>query len=134
MSEITNEQNGETKLSSLAVFTLITSLLIIPLLYLSAYKIIVHPCPVLYHHPGAPNYKLASPLGLSQQTYRKIHHLCFYLPAVTLVSGLVALWQIASKRKKLHGRAFVISGIVIALTACSIYWITIILTAMGLLR
>lgn len=127
MREAANKQGQNVKISVVAVVTLIASVLIIPFLVLSAYRIIVHPCLPLYMYSD----EFSLPLGLSAQTYMKLHSLCNILPLIPVILGVVALIQIALSSKKLRGKTLAISGIIIAVMSCLIYWVSVIVPVMG---
>ncbi|MHC4436645.1 MAG: hypothetical protein ACYS3S_04750 [Planctomycetota bacterium] len=127
MIEAANKQGQNAKISVVAVATLFESVLIIPFLVLSAYRIIVHPCLPLYMYSD----EFSLPLDLSAQTYMKLHSLCNILPLIPVIFGVVALIQIALSSKELHGKTLAISGIIIAVMSCLIYWISVIVAVMG---
>ncbi|RKY09221.1 MAG: hypothetical protein DRP65_08085 [Planctomycetota bacterium] len=110
---IEDKPSQEAEISTLAIVTLITSVLIIPFLALSIYRVAVQSC---------LSEGLTYPLGLSSHAYAKLVKLCNVLPVVPVVSGIVALIRIGFSRKRLYGKAYAISGIILAIVSAAIYW------------
>ena len=67
------------------------------------------------------------PFGLSYHTYVALHKLCNYLPFVPILMGTLAFIRIVLSRKKLYGKAFAVSGIVLGILSAGIYWASLVI-------
>lgn len=103
-------QNKEVKkISYLALATLVTSILAIPLQLLSLRRIATD-----------SSMSLVSPSV--RNIYVFLHNLCNILPPVSIILGIAALIRIAFSRKKLRGRTLATTGIAVAVISLVIYW------------
>jgi hypothetical protein len=105
---VSQDKQGE-KISYLALATLVTSILVIPFLFISLYRLATE-----------PGLDVFSPR--MRNVYVFLDNLCIILPPIPIILGIAALIRIAFSRKNLRGRTLAITGIAVAVISLVIYW------------
>jgi len=113
-----NAESAETLLQSkqrisyIAVLSLILSVLSIPVMYLSLYKI------ETVHHQTLYICIIVS----ETPVYTVVHNLSSILPTVSIIFGILALMRIARSRGKFCGKFLALAGLVISVVSLVVYW------------
>jgi hypothetical protein len=121
MTDRTDFQQAETlrqpkrRISRLALASLILSLHVIPVLYLSFRRVEALHQRTLY----------ACIVIVEKPVYTILHNLCAIAPAVSVILGILALLRINRNRVRLRGTIPAAAAIIISLASLAIYWLSL---------